>query len=140
MNPPATERDDAPRYWTYAEITLIRAAALIHLVGMAVGLIVPTKLTVPFGIIVGEPATFLRASFAIYGVIGVGLLRVVNVERPRGRLLVETVGLAKIALFAVFVADVVARRQPATAAIALLGELAFGVALFRASRRVQRTR
>jgi hypothetical protein len=123
-----------PKYWTIAEVTLIRAAGLLHLATAAVGLVRPAMMVSAFGIVFGEPPTFARALFAVYAALGVGLLRAVGLDRPSGRLFVETTALAKLALFATILVEAAAHRQPATAAIAFGPELLFGVALFRASR------
>ncbi|MFI5302383.1 MAG: hypothetical protein ACHREM_30180, partial [Polyangiales bacterium] len=101
----------------------------------SVALLRPATLTTSFGIVFGEPPTFARALFAVYAAIGVGLLRAVLIDRPSGRLFVETVALAKLALFATIFVEAAAHRQPVTATIAFGPELLFGVALFRASRR-----
>jgi hypothetical protein len=129
---------ESPQYWTIAEATLIRGAGLLHLATGAVAIARPAALGAAFGVVFGEPATFARALFVVYAALGVGLLRVVSVDRPTGKLFVESVGLAKLALFATVLAEAAAHRQPVTAAIAFGPDLLFGAAMFRASRRVRR--
>jgi len=121
--------------WTIAEATLLRATALLHLVLLAIGLFAPATFLGPYGLPFAEPATFLRATLVAYGALGLALLRALRLSRGEGRLLVETVALVKLAVFAVIVADAIAQKIPRRAMIAAGIDLVFGLALYRAARR-----
>jgi hypothetical protein len=123
------------RRWTLAEATLLRATALLHFVILGVGLLAPSAFLSPYGLPFAEPATFLRATLLAYGALGLALLRALRLSRGEGRLLVETVALVKLAVFAVIVADTFAQKIPRRATIAASMDLVFGLALYRAARR-----
>ncbi|MGZ3417376.1 MAG: hypothetical protein ACXWUG_09270 [Polyangiales bacterium] len=121
--------------WSFGEATVLRATGLMHLGVMAMGLITPAALLGAWSLPFGEPATFTRAFLLVYGALGLALVRAVRLPREQGWLLVETVGLAKLAFFAVIVADIMARKLPNRAAIAVILDVIFGIALYRAGRR-----
>ncbi len=121
--------------WTSAEATALRATAFIHLLVMSAALVTPRSLLGAWGLPFEEPATWMRFAMVTYGALGVALLRAVRLPRRDGRLLVETVGLIKLAFVLVVAADVLARRLPGAAWLSVLLDLIFGVALFRAARR-----
>jgi hypothetical protein len=121
--------------WSPAEATLLRATGFIHLMLMLMGLFTPAQLFSAWGLPHAEPATFLRFMVVVYGALGLALLRAVRVSRDEGRLLVETIALVKLAFVSVVIADILARKLPNQAGMAVILDVIFGVALFRASRR-----
>lgn len=121
--------------WTASEATALRATAFIHLLVMSAALVSPASLLGAWGLPFEEPATWMRFAMVAYGALGIALLRAVRLARSDGRLLVETVGLIKLAFVLVVAADVLARRLPGRAWLAVLLDLLFGVALYRAARR-----
>ncbi len=121
--------------WSFAEATLLRATGFIQLMIMLMGLFTPAQLFSAWGLPHGEPATFLRFTVLTYGALGLALLRAVRLPRAEGRLLVETVGLVKLGFVMVVIADILARKLPNQAGIAVILDVIFGVALFRAARR-----
>ena len=123
------------RGWSFAEATILRATAFIHLATLAFGLLAPKALFGAWGLPFQEPATFLRFAVVAIGALGLALLRAVRLPRAEGRLLVETVALIKLALVAVIVADTFAGRLPPQAPIAATLDFVLGIALFRAARR-----
>lgn len=130
-----TAPDAADDRWPFAEATVLRAAAMIQLLVMAAALLTPHQLLPAWGLPVEEPATFLRAWFVAYGALGLALVRAVRAGRTQGRLLVESVALVKVAFVSVVVVDVLARKLPNRAWIAVVLDLVFGIALYRAARR-----
>ena len=121
--------------WTATEATALRATAFIHVLVMSAALVAPASLLGAWGLPFEEPATWMRFSMVAYGALGVALLRAVRLPRRDGRLTVETVGLIKMAFVLVVVADVLARRLPGRAWLAVILDLLFGVALYRAAGR-----
>ncbi|MBI2395229.1 MAG: hypothetical protein HYV09_37010 [Deltaproteobacteria bacterium] len=125
--------------WSVGEATILRTAAMIQLGMMGFGLVAPGPLFSAWGLPFAEPATFLRVVLVAWGALGLALLRVVRLPRGEGRLLVETIGIVKLAFVMVVVVDILARKLPSQAAIGAILDLIFGVALFRAGRRPVRT-
>lgn len=123
------------RTWSFAEGTILRSTAFIHLLVMAFGWISPATLFAPWGLPIAEPATFFRFTMLAYGALGFALLRVLKLPRKQGALLVETVALVKLSLFSVIMVESILRKLPAHAPLLTTFDLVFGVALFRASRR-----
>lgn len=121
--------------WSFPEATLIRSAGLIQLMMMALGIAMPARLFSAWGLPHEEPATFLRFMVVAYGALGLALLRAVRLPRAEGRLVVETAALVKIAFVAVVIADILARKLPSGAAVAVVLDMILGVAMFRAARR-----
>jgi hypothetical protein len=102
---------------------------------MSFGLLSPQTFLGAWGLPHVEPATFERAWLVAYGALGVALLRALRSPRATGRLVVETVALVKLAFVLVVVADILARKLPAAAAVGVILDLIFGAALLRAGRR-----
>lgn len=125
--------------WSFAEGTLLRATGFIQLMVMLMGLFTPAQLFSAWGLPHGEPATFLRFMVVSYGALGLALLRAVRLPRAEGRLLVETVALVKLAFVSVVLADILARKLPNQAGMAVILDMVFGIALFRAARRTAET-
>ena len=121
--------------WSAGEATIIRAAALIHLMLMLMGIFTPAQIFGAWSLPYEEPATWMRFSLVAYGALGLGLFRAVRLTRAEGRLLVETTALVKLAFVSVVVADILARKLPNKAALAVTLDVIFGVALYRAARR-----
>jgi hypothetical protein len=124
----------SPR-WSFGEATVLRATGFIHLAIFALGLLTPASFLGAWNLPYGEPATFTRAFLLAYGALGLALIRAARVPREQGALLVETIALVKLAFFAVVVADIMARKLPNRAAIAVILDVIFGIALYRAGRR-----
>ena len=129
LEPAAVDR------WSFPEATLLRTAGLIQLLIMALGMVSPGRLFSAWGLPVDEPATFMRFMVVAYGALGLALLRAVRLSRAEGRLTVETVALVKLAFVAVVIADILARKLPNGAAVAVILDMILGVAMFRAARR-----
>ncbi len=125
----------APAGWAFGEATVLRAAAFTHLALLAFGLVSPVTIFAPWGIALGEPATFFRFAIIAQGTLGFALLRAAKAPRRDGRLLVETAALVDLAFFFVLLADSWARKLPPRAPIAGVVDLVFGVMLFRMGRR-----
>jgi hypothetical protein len=121
--------------WTFAEATLIRTSAFIQLTVMLFGVLSPAQLFSAWALPHQEPATFMRFMVVAYGALGLSLLRAVRLPREEGRLTVETVALVKVAFVAVVIADILARKLPNGAAVAVILDMILGVAMFRAARR-----
>jgi len=121
--------------WSFPEATILRATAMIHLMFMLMGIFTPSLIFSAWALPYDEPATFMRFALVAYGALGLGLFRAVRLPRLEGRLLVETTALVKLAFVSVVVADIMARKLPNKAAIAVILDVIFGVALYRAARR-----
>ncbi len=130
----------AERGWSFGDATMVRATGIVHVLVMSAGLIAPASLFGAWGLPHEEPATFLRFALVAYGALGIALLRASRVGRVEGRLLVETVALIKIAFVLVILADILARKLPGRAWIAVILDLLFGFALYRAARRANAIR
>ena len=120
--------------WSFAEATVLRMAAMVHLALMVTGLLTPASLFGAWSLPFAEPATFLRFTLLAYGTLGIGLLRASRLPRAEGRLLVEVVGTAKLGFVGVVVVDILAHKLPNAAAIGVILDLVLGVALYRAGR------
>ena len=123
------------RKWSFAEATIVRASAFIQLTTMLMGLFTPRQLFAAWGLPFAEPATFMRFTLVAYGALGLALIRAVRLPRAEGRLTVETVGLVKLAFVSVVIADILARKLPNHAGMAVILDVIFGVAIFRIARK-----
>jgi hypothetical protein len=121
--------------WSFAEATILRATALVHLMLMLMGIFTPSLIFSAWSLPYAEPATFMRFSLVAYGALGLGLFRAVRLPKLEGRLLVETTALVKLAFVSVVIADILAHKLPNKAAVAVILDVMFGVALYRAARR-----
>lgn len=121
--------------WSFAEATVLRMTAMVHLALMAMGLVAPASLFGAWSLPFAEPATFLRFTLLAYGALGVALLRASRLPRRDGRLLVEAIGTVKLGFVCVIVVDILARKLPNAAAIGAVLDLVLGIALYRAGRR-----
>ncbi|GAC1351109.1 MAG: hypothetical protein NVS3B20_00710 [Polyangiales bacterium] len=122
------------RPFTFAEATLVRATAFLHLLLVPFGLLMPASVFAPYGLPNQEPATFARFAVVVYGTMGIALLRALRLPRDSSRLLIETTALIKLSFVAVVVADTLAHKLPSRALIAVALDLTFGAALFRLAR------
>ncbi len=127
--------DDATARWSFAEATILRAAGFTHLALLIAGLLSPAAIFGPWGVPIGEPATFYRITVVVLGTLGLALVRAARRSPREGALLVETAGLAMIAFFVVLLADAMAHRIASRAPIVGVVDLLFGSALFRIGRR-----